>query len=260
MISARGRTLIVDADMGVGNAHILQDVAPGSSFVDVVQGRVAVRDTVTACQPSLDLVCAGSGVSRMAGLSPYELHLIAHGLRELEREYEYLLVDSAAGISEQTVAFAAACDLVLVVTTPDSTAITDAYAFIKVLLAKRPGLAPLLIVNRVDEEAEDQEHSGVRVFERLAQVCLKFLGTRPRWLGSLPEDRAVVRSVAARRPVVVHEPGAPCAVALQALCVPLLVALGREEAAGLGRSLVRDLAYSPAQVRSAGPGTGPGKR
>lgn len=249
ILAARGRTLIVDADMGVGNAHILQDVSPQASFVDVVQGRAAVREAVTPCRPNLDLLCAGSGVSRMAGLSQYELHVIAEGIRDLEGLYEYLLVDSAAGISEQTVAFAAASDLVLVVTTPDPTAVTDAYAFIKVLVAKRPGLVPLLLVNRVDECGEDPEHSGGRVYRRLAQVCLKFLGSEPRWVGSLPEDRAVVRSVAARRPVVCHEPGSACAVALQALSVPLISALARDPHVGLGRSLVRDLAYSPTRRR-----------
>lgn len=246
IFAARGRTLIVDADMGVGNAHILQDVSPSASFVDVVQGRAAVGDTVTACRHNLDLLCAGSGVSRMAGLSPFELHLIAEGVRDLEGSYEFLLVDSAAGISEQTVAFAAACDLVLVVTTPDPTAITDAYAFIKVLIAKRPDSVPLLVVNRVDERGDDPEHSGTRVFERLAQVCRKFLGTEPRWLGGLPEDRAVVQSVAARQPIVVHEPGAAFAVALQALSVALIAGLARSERAGLGQRLVRDLAYSEA--------------
>ena len=249
LLTARGRTLIVDADMGVGNAHILQDVSPQASFVDVVQGRATVLEIVTACRPNLDLLCAGSGVSRMAGLSPYELHVIAEGIRDLEGRYEYLIVDSAAGISEQTVAFAAASDLVLVVTTPDPTAMTDAYAFIKVLVAKRPGLIPLLLVNRVDECGEDQEHSGAHVYRRLAQVCLKFLGSEPRWVGSLPEDRAMVRSVAARQPVVVHEPGSACAVALQALSVPILSALARDSHVGLGRSLVRDLAYSPARKR-----------
>jgi len=245
LFAARGRTLIVDADMGVGNAHILQDVSPRASFVDVVQGRAAVADTVTPCREGLDLISAGSGVSRMAGLSAYELHLIAQGLQDLEPAYEYLLVDSAAGISDQTVAFAAGSDLVLVVTTPDPTAITDAYAFIKVLVGKRPEAVPLLLVNRVGEGGHTGEHSGVRVFERISQVCLKFLGCEPRWLGSLPEDRAVVDSVAARLPVVVHEPGSPCAVALQALSVPLAAELGRQAEAGLGRRLVRDLDYSP---------------
>jgi len=118
-----------------------------------------------------------------------------------------------------------------------------------VLAAKRPGLIPLLLVNRVEETGEEHEHSGAYVYRRLAQVCMKFLGSEPHWVGSLPEDRAVVRSVAARRPVVIHEPGSACAVALQALSVPIFTALARDPHEGLGRSLVRDLAYSPTRKR-----------
>lgn len=251
LMAARGRTLIVDADMGVGNAHILQDVKPRRSFVDVVAGNCEVRESVTPCGERLDLVSAGSGVSRMAGLSAYELHLISGGLAGIETEYDFLLVDSAAGISEQTVSFAAACDLVLVVTTPDPTAMTDAYAFVKVLAGARPDLVPLILVNRVDEgQHQDRELSGERVAERIAHVCLKFLGLEPRWVGSVPEDRAVVRSVCARRPVVTHAPGSPAAVALQALSVPILGDLEAVERGGLGRRLVEELGYAERRRRS----------
>lgn len=245
LLATRGRTLIVDADMGVGNAHILQDVKPQRSFVDVVAGSCEVEETVTPCADRLDLLSAGSGVSRMAGLSPYELHLIAGGLAGLELGYDFVLVDSAAGISEQTLFFAAACDLVLIVTTPDPTAMTDAYAFIKVLGGKRPELVPRLLVNRVDESADaDREHSGPRVAERIAHVCLKFLGREPRSIGSVPEDSAVIRSVAARRPVVNHAAGSPAAVALQALSVPILGDLEAVDPRGVGRRLVEELAFA----------------
>ena len=70
ILAHRGRSLIVDADMGVGNAHILQDVHPERSFVDVVAGEKEVEEIVYACGAQLDLLAAGSGHARMAGLSP----------------------------------------------------------------------------------------------------------------------------------------------------------------------------------------------
>ena len=247
LLTARGRTLLIDADMGVGNAHILQNVAPRRSFVDVVAGRCEVSDAVLACGERLHLLSAGSGVSRMAGLSAYELHLIAGGLEDLEGSYDYLVVDSAAGISEQTVAFAAACDLVLVVTTPDLTAVTDAYAFIKVLHQKSPHQVPLVLVNRVDPTActdpRDSEQTGARVAERITGVCQRFLDMEPRWIGTIPEDRSVVRSVAARRPVVLFDPTCPASLALTALAEPLAGELGRIEPRGMGLALRQDAAY-----------------
>ncbi len=233
MFARVGRTLIVDADMGVGNAHILQDVAPVHSFVDLVEGRCSVRDILSPCAPSLDLLAAGSGVSRMASLSSWELHLVAGGIDEIERDYTRIVVDSAAGISNQTVALAAASDLVLLVTTPDVTALTDAYAFLKVLLMRRAEARVVFVVNRASSPQE-----GARVAERLQAAAHKFLGCEPRCIGVLPDDRAVVRCVNARAPVVVREPDAPFSRGLRDVFETVQMELGREVPRGLGKSLM----------------------
>jgi len=246
LLRARGPTLLVDADMGVGNAHLMFDLSPARSFVDVVAGRCSVADARAACLPGLDLIGAGSGVSRMSALSPYELHLIARGLQGLDGEYAHLVVDSAAGISEQTVVFAAACDLVVLVTTPDVTAMTDAYAFLKVLWARRGDARVLLVVNRVPAEPGEGALVARHVGARIAQVSEKFLGRAPRRLCAVPEDAACGRSLAARRPLVVAEPGAPAAVALQAASVVLADELRGVELRGLGWALADAVGFSSA--------------
>lgn len=232
LFSERARTLLVDADMGVGNAHLLQDVAPSRSFVDLVEGRASVRDIRAPCRPSLDLLAAGSGVSRMSALSTWELQLVAGGIEELEHEYAFVLVDSAAGISKQTVALAAACDRVLIVTTPDITALTDAYAFLKVLLQRKPGCEASFVVNRAASIAE-----GEHVADRLRGVARKFLGHEPRCIGILPDDRAVVRSVNARGPVVVREPDSPFAAMIRVVADTLATELARTASGAFGRRL-----------------------
>lgn len=240
LFARRGRSLIVDADMGVGNAHILQNVAPEHSFVDLVEGRCSAREIRVACDENLDLLAAGCGVSRMAGLSTYEMHLVACGIENLETEYEYVLVDSAAGISHQTIAFAAASDLVLLVTTPDVTALTDAYAFLKVLLQRRGDCVPLFVVNRA-ASMEEGEH----VADRMRSVSRKFLGREPRLVGILPDDRAVARSVNDRAPVVSSEPESAIATALQQLSRRLADELAQLAPRGVGRTLLRSVGYTP---------------
>lgn len=240
LLARRGKVLIVDADLGVGNAHILQDVAPQTSFVDVVEGRLSVADVRVPCSSRVDLIAAGSGVPRMADLSTYELHLIATGLEELEFEYRYVLVDSAAGISNQTLAFAGASDAVLIVTTPDLTAMTDAYAFVKVLTASRPDLRPLLLVNRARSEEEARD-----VTERMCKVCERFLAARPLCLGWLPDDPVVPACVNRRGSVNRLEPEAPAAAALERVEIRLRETLELEEARGLGRSMLDEVGYSP---------------
>jgi flagellar biosynthesis protein FlhG len=246
LLHGRGRTLLVDADMGVGNAHLMFDVSPPRSFVDVVAGRCDAPAARVGCAPGLDLIGAGSGVSRMSALSPYELHLIASGLERLDDDYAHVLVDSAAGISEQTVGFAAACDLVVLVTTPDVTAMTDAYAFLKVLYARRRDVPVFVIVNRVPAAPGEGARLARHVGERIAQVSAKFLERAPRFLGGVPEDPAVGRSLTARQPLILAEPGAPAAIALQALCVPLADELARLPHRGLGWSLARNVAFNSA--------------
>lgn len=239
-LSKIGRTLIVDADMGIGNAHILQGVSPERCFVELVAGTASPREVVAACSTNLDLIAAGSGVSSMAELSSFEMHRIGEALELLEVEYRYLLVDSAAGVSNQTVAFAAAADMVVVITTPAVTAMTDAYAFIKVLLRSNPAAAPLLVVNRA--HSWDEAHS---VVERMNAVCRRFLSRSPRWIGWIPDDEAVIRAVNARAAIVSHDPQAAAALALEHLSLILHEEFERTRARGLGRSLLGRVPYSP---------------
>lgn len=233
LFAERAPTLLVDADMGIGNAHILQGVSPERSFVEVVGSGLSVLEVVTSCRANLDLVAAGSGVAHMASLDARELHAIAEGLELLELRYAHLLVDSAAGISEQTVSFAACCDLVLLVTTPDVTAMTDAYAFSKVLLRARADARVLLLVNRARDVSQAEA-----VALRIETVSQKFLGSAPRWIGWCPEDPAVQEAVNARAPVVLHQPSSPGARALHVLAQSVGAELARAPRAGLGRSLL----------------------
>jgi flagellar biosynthesis protein FlhG len=239
LLAPRGRTLIVDADFGVGNAHILQDVSPSATCVDVVEGGASVRAALTPCTAEIDLLAAGSGVPRMAELSSYELHLLASGLQEVERDYRFLLIDSAAGVSHQTMAFARAADATLIVTTPDLTAMTDAYAFLKLLFAGRPGTRALLLVNRAADADEAEE-----VTRRIARVGERFLGTAPRCIGWLPHDPAVSSSVNRRGSVVSLEPGSEVARALRRVAAALVEELAGVSSPGLGHELQREVGFS----------------
>jgi len=239
LFAARGRTLLVDADFGVGNAHILQDLTPSTTCVDVVEGRCTVRQALLPCGTELALLAAGSGVPRMADLSSYELHLLASGLREVEPEFRFVLVDSAAGVSQQTIALARACDINLIVTTPDLTAMTDAYAFLKLLVAGRPGTRVLLLVNRAQSEEEAEE-----VTRRIARVGERFLGSAPRLIGWLPHDPIVSACVNRRGSVVQLEPGAELSRALRKIAGTILEELALVTPRGLGQELQREVGYA----------------
>lgn len=242
-LAAVGRTLILDADMGIGNAHILQGVSPERSFVELVAGTAAPHEIVARCADNLDLIAAGSGVSSMSELSPFEMHRIAEAIEQLETNYKYLLVDSAAGVSKQTVTFAATTDLVVVVTTPAVTAMTDAYAFLKVLLRCRPDVAPLLVVNRAHDLAEAQS-----VVKRMESVCQRFLSRKPRWIGWIPFDDRVLEAINARTAIVNHDPDSPAAKAIEHLSQVVLEEFEKTRVRGLGHSLMGRVVHTPRLV------------
>ena len=239
-LAENDRTLVLDADFGVGNAHILQDLHPKQSIADFIDQDCRLRDIVARCSDQIDLIAGGSGYARLASLAPDQLVAIATGLEDLEGEYGYLVVDSAAGISMQTLSFAASADVVVVITTPDVTAMTDAYAFLKVLWQRRSTATPLLVVNRV--ESEDEAKS---VAERITGVSHKFLRRRPRYAGFLIEDRAAFRSVQRRCPVVTAEPDSPLAEAMRGVVASVMKECERVVPRGLGRNLAYRVLRAP---------------
>ncbi len=250
LLRGHGKVLLLDADLGCANAHIFHDVHPEHSFADVVAGDRGVHEIVTPCAPGLDLLPGGSGVGRLAGLREYELEMIGRGLARVESDYDFLLVDSAAGLSRQTVAFAAACDQTVLVTTPDVTAMTDAYAFLKVFVRQCAALGqqrelPLLVVNRATSDQEAKE-----VGSRLRDVTGKFLDQRLEVLGWIPEDRAVFRCTQRRQSVVSGEPESEFGRALEQVSSDLLTRLQDSDGTGAGERL-EVMSTRPAKTRRA---------
>ncbi len=237
LLSERGNTLLFDADLGVANAHILQGMRPTHTIAEVIGGQTSMRNVVTPCYDGLDLLAGGSGVAQLASLNGGELEVLGASFRSVEEEYSYMVVDSAAGLSRQTIAFAAASDRVLVVTTPAVTALTDAYAFLKVLLTRRPQCRPHLIINRVVVPEE-----GERAAERLIDVTRRFLGVELECIAQLPDDRVAFVATQEQRPVVRGGGNSHLALALRELGRTIVQDLDTARPCGFGSSLHKHLA------------------
>lgn len=230
--AARGRTLLIDADLGMGNAHILQGVQPEASLVDFIEGGQSIGDIRTSCGEGLDLLAGGSGIPHMAGLRREDRVRLSEQLAELELAYQFLVLDSAAGISSQTMAFATAADRLLLVVTPDVTSMTDAYGFLKVHSQVRPAGEVLFLVNRAVDEAQ-----AYRTADRFREVSREFLGVEPRWIGFLPEDPAVGASVNHQKPLLIDDPFSRAGRALSGIAAQVFSELECLSPRGLGRSL-----------------------
>ncbi len=195
-MSARGlRTIIVDVDLGLANAHILSGVAAQKTLCDYLEGTAQLPEVVVNGPRGIKLISGGSGLKEMADLDDRGRIRILEAVENLRPHCDLILLDTGAGISNAVTDFVSIADHALVVTTSNFAAIADAYGIVKVLVQAGFDNPMHLIVNRVrsPEEAE-------QVFTKLDGCTSRFLGYRLNWLGLLPEDASVEGAVLQRAP------------------------------------------------------------
>lgn len=201
------RALLVDCDIGLANVDIQLGVRPEADLSSVMRGWLELDAAVTPIlggpgrQGGFDLLPGHSGSGALAGLKLEEVHRIAQGISTLAPLYDRILLDCAAGVDANVMRFARAADRVAVVTTEDPTALTDAYAFLKLLRLAQPTAQPWIVVNMADTRA-----SGRRVYEQLAKAAESYLGVRPPLAGVICRDPRVGDSIRAQTPICVRHP------------------------------------------------------
>ncbi|MEM7202354.1 MAG: P-loop NTPase [Planctomycetota bacterium] len=212
-LSAAGRAVtLVDGDFGLGNAHLLLGVNPRATLQHVIAGQASIEQVRCATGFGPCLVPAGSGISRLAELSEREMLALVQALSRLAATEDVLLLDTAAGISPQSLLTLLLADHVVLVTNPEIAAMTDAYALIK-CLTRQPDPPPTsIVVNRVAVPG-----FGRATFQRLSDVARRFAGCDVHYLGEVPEDAAVTQRRLGQPPLLVSHPECPTAQCLYAI-------------------------------------------
>ncbi len=213
-LAARGRRVVLfDADLGLANAEVLLNVDPGHTVMDVLDGRQTIRQVIQETSCGVSLISGGSGVARLADLSEFERARLVESFEELEGEADIIVVDCGAGISPNVLSFAGAADLTLIVTAPEPTSLTDAYALVKVMTQRYDDTwSPQLVVNVAASRKEAQE-----VYQRLARVSWRFLKASVQDGGYILRDDAMIAAVRHRAPVVIYKPRSAAARCIDAL-------------------------------------------
>jgi flagellar biosynthesis protein FlhG len=206
---------------------VVYAVRPVHTLEDVLRGGKRLRDVVAEGPAGVRLVPAASGVAALTALTPAQQLHVLDEVDALEGELDVLLIDVASGISSNVLYFAAAASETIVVTTPEPTAIADAYALIKVL-ATRWGRHVFPVLVNMAGNATDAEAAR----ERLASVAQRFLGVRLESLGWIPRDEAMARAVRAQMPIVLADPATPAARAIVGVADRLVGGRTRPEAGG----------------------------
>lgn len=212
-LSQRGkRVLLLDGDLALANVDIVLGIECHRNLHDVVTAGAPLTDVLVNVNERFQVLPASSGVLEMERLAPEQRVALARELRSLSAPYDVLLIDTAAGMTENVLFFTRLADDVLLVATPEPTAITDTYAMIKVLRTRHHVNSIALLVNQVATAAQ-----GVEVHQALNRVLQQFFGVELTYAGYLFRDGALQHAVRERRPVVVSHPQALVSGSFRAL-------------------------------------------
>jgi len=216
LAAAGKKILLLDADLGLANLDLLLPVSSRANLAQVVTGQRRLEEIIQTGPAGLRFICGASGITQLADLTEFQRQKLLQDISALEFDADFIIVDTSAGISRNVISFCQAADHTLVVTTPEPSSITDAYAVIKSIIRTDADAKISLLTNMVDNREQAK-----KVFQRLSQVTYKFLGAALYDAGYIFRDEHLVRAVSRCRPVVLDYPRCRAACCFAALAQKL---------------------------------------
>jgi flagellar biosynthesis protein FlhG len=205
------RVVVLDADFGLANLDILLGLSPAYTLEHVLGGEKLLEEILLDGPFGIRIIPASSGIQELTRLdAAAELRLV-QGLQRVSAGIDWLLIDTAAGIHDSVIKLLMAAQEVLLVTTPEPTALVDVYAMVKVVHLRDPRKPLWLLVNNAQGQEEAEE-----TIDQLQAATRRFLKRELNVLGMLPADPWVLQAVRQQRGVVELFPQAPAALALTA--------------------------------------------
>lgn len=214
------KVLVFDADIGMANIDVLMGVTSKVSLYHLLRKEKKIEEVIQYGPEGLPYIAGGSGIADMFALSEDDLNYFMTQIEKVAEEMDFILFDTGAGLSKENMKFITSADHCLVVTTPEPTSITDAYALVKVVHGKHPDVSFSLVINRAGDENEARQAS-----DKLILTAQRFLELEMRMLGYIREDPHVVKSVKSQNPYYLAFPKCEAArdvqnLALRYLSVP----------------------------------------
>lgn len=186
--------LILDADLGLANIDVVFGLTPTYNLNHFFAGEQDLQSIMVTGPLGIKILPAGSGIQNFTRLDSEQKMRLLDGLDSMNNDFDFVLIDTEAGISENVTYFNTAAQEILVVTTPEPTAITDAYALMKLLSTQYHEKRFNLVVNQIQNEEE-----ALDVYRKLTMVSNRYLDISIDYLGSIPEDRQMIDSIRKQR-------------------------------------------------------------
>lgn len=211
------RVLIIDADLGMANVDVILGTSSKYSLLNLMEDDISIGDVISKGPCGITYLSGGSGMEQLANLSYNEFEKITKKLYSCEDFTDIILLDTGAGLGRNVLNFLVAADEVILVTTPEPTAMTDAYAIMKAFSVYSNNEMSL-VVNRVFDDDE-----GVAVVNKLTATAGRFLNLSITSLGEVYEDRNLIKAVKAQKPLLLAYPNTISTKGIKAIAERILV-------------------------------------
>ncbi|ACL22141.1 Cobyrinic acid ac-diamide synthase [Desulfitobacterium hafniense DCB-2] len=195
------RVILLDGDLGLANLDIACGVTPRYTFEHLLNGEKDIEEILIYGPKGIGILPGGSGVQDLANIERERLEEVVRNLGRLESLADIIIIDTGAGLGHTVLNFLRAADDIILVTTPEPTALTDAYGLLKALQKVKDGVTVNVVVNRVQREADAKD-----TYERLESAAKRFLNAPVNLLGWVYEDISVGRAIMKQEPVGVSYP------------------------------------------------------
>lgn len=228
------RVIIIDADMGMANVDVVLGTSSKKTLLSLLEPGVTFNDILTHGPHGVDYISGGSGMEHIAEFTPEERRILWEKLAVCDGQADIILIDTGAGLGRNVLDFILAADEVILVTTPEPTAITDAYAVMKAYSHYEKDRKLRLVVNRVYDESDSSD-----VVAKLRQTAQRFLGSDLEYGGCIYEDRNVLKSVRRQTPFMVADSDTIASRCVKAIAATLLTGSRPEVKRGWREFLAR---------------------
>ncbi|MBB3867874.1 MinD/ParA family protein [Parageobacillus toebii NBRC 107807] len=225
MLSKRGfRVLLLDMDIGMGNIDILLGQSSHATIIDLFYERFSLYELIKNGPENISFIAGGTGLANIFTMDEEKVDFFLTQLQLVSEQYDYLIFDMGAGISEDRLRLLKAVHEIFIVTTPEPTAMTDAYAMMKYVHMQEKNIPFYVIVNRAQTDQEGRD-----TLRRLKSVAKQFLNKDIIPLGVLPEDRSVYKAVVRQTPFLLFDPASKISRAMYMLTDRYLSARAMDE-------------------------------
>lgn len=227
LVNMGKKVLILDTDVGMGNDDVLMGFSPRYNLYDIIFNNKEVEDVIITAPCGVKLLPAGTGINKLDELNQEQREHFVSKLSRIQ-DVDFIIMDTGAGINRSVLGFIACCEELIIVTTPEPTALTDAYSLMKAVKHFRIKSSAQIVVNKANDSKE-----GLATFKKFDYAVSRFLNSPLQYLGYITEDKKVKTSVKNQEPFLIGFPNCNASIDVKNIASKLLGTFVEDKGVGV---------------------------